>query len=120
MALFLLQEGAEVGNCPDGLEPFHFTQDRELVTILADKGADVKGDPESGVELPLMVAASNMAGKEVIRTLIDHGAEVDARSKSHWGQTALHTATLSGNVDTMEVLLETGDRHGSENRSNDW
>jgi len=108
VALFLIQEGAEVGNSPDGRGPFHFTQDRELVTILAEKGADVKGDPESHVELPLRVAAGHMAGKEVIRTLIDHGAEVNARSKSQPYPTALHAATLSGNVDAMEVLLEKG------------
>jgi len=108
VALFLLQEGAEVGNSPDGLGPFHFTQDRELVTILAEKGADVKGDPESRAGLPLWAAAHNMAGKEVIRTLIDHGAEVDGRSKIDENPTALHAAILSGNVDAMEVLLEKG------------
>jgi len=108
VALFLLQEGAEVGNCPDGRGPFHFTQDKELVTILVEKGADVKGDPYSRQDLPLRVAVRNMAGKEVIRTLIDHGAEVDARSKSQSHPTALHAAALSGNVDAMEVLLQTG------------
>jgi len=108
VALFLLQEGAEVGNNPDGRGPLHFTQDKELVTILVKKGADVKGDPCSLQGLPLRIAAGNMAGKEVIRTLIENGAEVDARSKSQSCPTALHAATLSGNVDAMEVLLETG------------
>jgi ankyrin repeat protein len=121
VALFLLRKGAEVGNNKYGEGPLHVVQDKELVTILIQKGADVKGDPKSRAGSPL-VSAARRADKDVIRMLIDHGADVDVCCTLRgslplsWDfprglltintLNPLQTAASIGNVDAMEALLE--------------
>jgi ankyrin repeat protein len=77
--------------------------DLECVNLLLDKGADPNSSNDLGIN-PLMWAASDL-GK--VRTLIVHGAGVNARS--NYGYTALSVAAASpGNLPTVLLLLNKG------------
>ena len=106
VALFLLQNQAEVGNNEYGTGPLNLTYDKDLVTILLERGADAKGNREFQ-EAPLAFAVAKGC-KDVVRMLIKHGAEVDAPASPYMRCTALHTATWNNNVAAMEALLEEG------------
>lgn len=43
---------------------------------------------------------------EVVRLLLEHGAEVNVQDK--YGHTPLHAAVLGAGTDTMQLLLEAG------------
>ena len=77
--------------------------DLECVNLLLDKGADPNTSNDLGINA-LMWAASDL-GK--VRTLIAHGATVNARS--NYGYTALSVAAASpGNRPTVLLLLGKG------------
>ena len=58
-----------------------------------------------GKELPLLCASAN-GHKEVIKMLLDRGADVNATH--HFGATALHWATIKDHQEVVEMLLERG------------
>ena len=77
----------------------------DTVTSLLDRGADVNASEATNGQTALMWAAWE-GHTDVIRTLLAHGAEVDARTTT--GYTALVLAAREGYRETSEALLEAG------------
>jgi ankyrin repeat protein len=78
-----------------------------MTRLLLDAGADPKAPSATGTT-PLMLAAA--AGNvEAIKTLLDRGAEINAKDKTN-GQTALMFAAALNRADAIKVLAQ----HGAE------
>jgi ankyrin repeat protein len=54
---------------------------------------------------PLHAAAAGRS-KEAVRTLLEHGSDVNARQ--HGGWTALHAASQNGDVEMLRLLIAGG------------
>ncbi|KAJ7763139.1 ankyrin repeat-containing domain protein [Mycena maculata] len=129
----LLGNGAEVGRTNEtilGVSPTN------IVQLLLEHGAEVNkeilryhnrfwGDRDTGDGSPcnrgntqivrvrkatdrftLLHAASKSRSKDLVKFLLDNGAEVNAANQD--GQTALDIAIQSGDAETVRVLLEKG------------
>lgn len=80
------------------------------IRLLIDAGAHVMPD-HPGDEVPLTEAAANsQVSADVIKAMLDHGADVNVRDSI--GHTALMWAVLTMRVDTVRVLLA---RHADVN-----
>lgn len=76
-----------------------------LVKQALVNGMDVNmKDPKSGGTL--LATAALMGHTEIVALLLEHGADVNARSKD--GGTALHAAAFLGRVETVKLLLDKG------------
>ena len=76
----------------------------EVKQMLTD-GADPDAkDPQSGSTM--LAIAALMGHTEVVALLLEHGADVNAKSRD--GGTALHTAAFLGRAETVKLLLEKG------------
>ena len=69
-------------------------------------GADVKVKGEQSRETLLHLAAQYSEYPSVIQTLVNAGADIDARNA--YGESPLHYAALNGNQVMSQVLLEAG------------
>ena len=94
----------------------------DVVRTLLDKGADVNAKTRSwrtalgeGKELLIMLdndehtalhVAAIYGKSDVVRTLLDKGADVNAKTRS-W-RTALHEAAIHGKSDVVRILLDKG------------
>ncbi len=80
--------------------------------VLLDHGADAKA-VEPGLGFTSLMYASNSEAEAVdrVKRLIEHGAEVNAKSVD--GITALDFALLSGDRPVVELLRKAGAREGS-------
>jgi ankyrin repeat protein len=89
----------------------NITQVRDLLK----QGADVHArDEDEHKESPVILAAM-FADAEMVRLLLDAGAEVDARNE--WGRTALFFAAVSS--EAFKVLIAGGaDVHARDNERN--
>jgi ankyrin repeat protein len=77
----------------------------EIALLLLESGVDVNARDEAGFT-PLHDAA--LAGNTAaVRTLLDHGANVNIRDKDS-GATALYMAATMGREDVVNLLLERG------------
>jgi ankyrin repeat protein len=142
----LLDHGADVNarNQAGATALLWAVGDRDKVRALLDQGADVSARAESGYT-PLLVAAGSPGAAEVVRLLIDKGADVryghqgftvlmaaveggdrtvvqlllakgaDAKAKNRAGWTALHAAAMTGDRGVAEDLLA----HGAEVNASD-
>ncbi|MEJ2421201.1 MAG: ankyrin repeat domain-containing protein [Acidobacteriota bacterium] len=82
-----------------------------LAELLLSKGADVDDAATSGMTegyTPLMMAARNDK-MELVKFLIKHGANVNAKSKD--GATPLSLAAKEGHQDIVDVLKKSGARN---------
>jgi ankyrin repeat protein/HEAT repeat protein len=70
---------------------------RDVAILLLDAGIE----PDAGLS-----AAADCGHTELVRILLDRGANVN-RTSQH-GTTALHSAASSGSISTVELLLEWG------------
>ncbi len=70
---------------------------RESVTMLLDSGVS----PDGGT-----VSAAQGGHAKLLKSLLDRGADVNARSSD--GNTALHTGALQGGVHVVRLLLDQG------------
>lgn len=95
------------GFSPLGLAAFFKRPD--AVRALLDLGADVHLASRSGGFTPLHSAIADdgdAAVKDIVRMLLERGADPNARSGS--GATPLHTAAFTGNVPVVRMLLTAG------------
>ena len=105
----VLARGADVNVAlPNKSTPLHqaaLGRQVETVRLLVERKADLERADEQG-RTPLLVAAREMAGPSVVRTLLDLGARIDVADRSGW--TALELAGWRGSADVVAVLLERG------------
>lgn len=78
-----------------------------MVKLLLDRGARVDLQAIDGT-FPLLAASGrkNEGKLEIVMSLLEHGADINARSK--YGETALHRAAADGNIEVVQTLLERG------------
>ena len=82
-----------------------FTGDTKALKQALTDGADANAiNSKSGATL--LASAALMGHTEIVALLLEHGADVNARSKD--GGTALHAAAFLGRVETVKLLLDKG------------
>lgn len=79
--------------------------DLAKVKLLVGHGADVNAASKRG-RTPLLIAAMSDGSAEVIRYLLDHGA--DAKAADFLKTTALRAATLGNDTNTIRMLIDAG------------
>lgn len=107
-----------------------FVNALECAKLLVSPGADINRGRDESMETPLHHALAGGADIEVIRLLIDAGANVNAKTKPGIdsynfygstptrGETPLHRAAAFAAIDTVRLLLQAGadraikDAHG--------
>ena len=113
-ARLLLEHGVDVNSrAKNSLTSLHeaaFKGNVEVVRVLLDHGANAKLETEGG-ETPLHILSrgkydSQEQGASTARLLLEHGVDVNARSKK--GIMALHEAAFKGNVEVARILLDHG------------
>jgi len=77
----------------------------DAVRLLIARGGDVNAKEPSQNQTALMWAASERH-PNVVRTLIEHGADLQARTRK--GFTALHFAAREGDIESAQLLLAAG------------
>ncbi|MYC76044.1 hypothetical protein F4X10_09820 [Candidatus Poribacteria bacterium] len=90
---------------PQRLSGAAFAGDVAAMKQALTDGADPNTkDPQSGNTL--LAVAALMGHTEIVTLLLEHGADVNARSRDDG--TALHTAAFFGRTETVKLLLEKG------------
>jgi uncharacterized protein len=108
----LLDGGADPNEfAPDGFTPLTlaaFFKHPEAVRLLLDRGADVhqRARNEQIQVLPLHSAAADGGSVEIVRDLLDAGADVNATQPG--GFRAIDAARQEGNEELDQLLLERG------------
>jgi ankyrin repeat protein len=107
----LVQYGAleaHVGPTDDLVRQFLaavFLADAARVQALLARHANVATTPDGRGDLPIHHAARN-GDREIIRLLVEHGADVNATNPR--GHTVLYCAGGHGHLQTLELLLDCG------------
>jgi uncharacterized protein len=78
----------------------------ETVNALLEAGAEVNAASRETMKLTPLASAMATAQIEIAKTLIEHGANVNAKAASEL--TPLHTAAARGNIEAATLLLENG------------
>lgn len=90
--------------------------DVKAAQMLLDRGADVKAYDPLGRTALMYAAASDMQPVGMVKLLIEHGADVNARSKhtnaGDEGVTVLDIAKRMGNTPVVHLLEQAGARPG--------
>ncbi|HEY0763029.1 MAG TPA: ankyrin repeat domain-containing protein [Pyrinomonadaceae bacterium] len=107
----LIKDNPELVNSfsPDGFSPLSlavFFGQPETVDALLAAGAEVNAPSRETMKLTPLASAMATAQNEIARTLIQHGANVNAKGESDL--TPLHTAAARGNIEAVTLLLEHG------------
>lgn len=77
-----------------------------VVRLLVESGAKVDRTAEEKRRTPLMIAARGSDGLDIVRFLVDNGANVKARD--YKGKTVLMHALVSNRVEVVRLLIERG------------
>ena len=96
-------------NSVDGYPPLGlaiFFGNRELAKWLIEQGADVSAPAANAQRVAPIHAASAVRDHEILRMLIERGADPNARQQMDF--TALHTAASRGDVEMAILLMERG------------
>jgi uncharacterized protein len=94
---------------PDGFAPLSlaaFFGNSETVDVLLAAGAEVSAPSRETMKLTPLASALATGNNRIARTLIEHGANVNAKGESD--VTPLHTAAARGNIEAATFLLEHG------------
>src|ERR1041384_7512003 len=94
---------------PDGFAPLGlavFFGHPETVDALLAAGAEVSAPSRETMKLTPLASALAAGHNQIARTLIDHGAHVNAKGDND--VTPLHTAAARGNIEAATFLLEHG------------
>jgi ankyrin repeat protein len=108
----LIDEGADPNAfAPDGFTPLSlaaFFKHPEAARLLLDRGADVhqRARHEQIQVLPIHSAAADGGSVEIVRMLLDAGADPDAEQPG--GFRAIDAARQDGNAELERLLLERG------------
>ena len=108
----LLDAGADPNEfAPDGFTPLTlacFFKRPEAARLLLDRGADVhqRARNENIQVLPIHSAAADGGSVEIVRMLLDAGADVNATQPG--GFRAIDAARMDGNDELERLLLERG------------
>ena len=105
----LLEHGADPNaTTKAGVTPLVWgARDLEKVRLLLQ----AEGDPNSATKLgntPLTVAAAHASSADVVRLLLEHGADLQATNQR--GSSALRNAVRAGELETAKLLLDRGAR----------
>ena len=102
----LLRENADVNGAQgDGTTALHwaaYTDDRVMVRLLIQAGADLHAETRLGALTPLFIAAKS-GNVAILRLMLEAGA--DANSPNAQGTTPLMLAAASGITGAVKVLL---------------
>ena len=109
----LLEKGADP-NIPNknGLTPLEHACGRDqaagmaLAELLVARGAAVNPTNKTDWRIPLLEWAISSDNAELVKFLIEHGADVKAKSPN--GDTPLHTAADRGDMEIAELLVACG------------
>jgi uncharacterized protein len=109
----LIEQDAELVSAysPDGFTALSlaaFFGHAETVNALLAAGAPVNAASRETMKLTPLASALAVERNDIARTLIDHGADVNAKGDND--VTPLHTAAARGNLDSAKLLLQ----HGAE------
>ncbi|KAI0128082.1 hypothetical protein F4776DRAFT_629161 [Hypoxylon sp. NC0597] len=83
-------------------------EDKDLVQLLIDHGADVNAQALLTVKRTPLQRAAEIGSLSIVRLLLDHGAEVNAKPATRGGGTALQFAATSGICTIAAELLAWG------------
>lgn len=100
---FLIDEGADVNIAnAAGITPLILSNSSEMTHLLLEAGATATIDNESKEGTALHIAASE-GSLEIIKSLVEHGATVNARRQD--GCTALYIAVVRGHKEIVAYLI---------------
>ena len=94
---------------PDGFTPLSlavFFGHPETVDALLEAGAEINAASRETMKLTPLASAMATAQIQIAKTLIEHGANVNAKGASDL--TPLHTAAARGNIEAATLLLDHG------------
>ena len=101
----ILRNSQNHPNSAQSLSGAAFTGDVAAMKQALASGADPNTkDPQSGSTL--LATAALMGHTELVALLLEHGADINARSQD--GGTPLHAAAFLGRAETVKLLLEKG------------
>ena len=78
-----------------------------LVDLLLNHGADSNIPSRDGIS-PLHCCILSTCKQEILKALINHGADIEAISDQNQGQGALHLAVMKGRMGAIQLLLNKG------------
>ena len=107
----LIKSDASLANAysPDGFTVLGlatFFGHAEMVDALLAAGAEVNAAYRETMKLTPLGSAIAVGRTDIARTLINHGANVNAKAENDL--TPLHTATARGNIESATLLLDHG------------
>jgi uncharacterized protein len=94
---------------PDGFAPLSlaaFFGHSETVDVLLAAGAEVSAPSRETMKLTPLASALAAGHNQIARTLIEHGAHINAKGDND--VTPLHTAAARGNIEAATLLLDHG------------
>jgi uncharacterized protein len=107
----LLIKSASKSVLNSGLFQAAGAKDTRTLKLLLDRGADAKfAEDGLGLTALMYAAISEDAPVEKVRTLVEHGAEVNAKTAD--GTTALEFASRQGDQDVIKLLRQAGAKEG--------
>jgi ankyrin repeat protein len=105
-ALLAEDPGAANAWAADGFFPLGlacFFRQAEAARALLEAGADVRAAARNPMRVTALHAAAAARLTPLVRLLLDHGADVNARQQASY--TALHAAAQHGDAEMAELLL---------------